>query len=107
MFLLFAFVAGKKAYFDRTEKKSGNFIIDSFVWNSNHLYHMRLKAMFTEAERKPLPDVVFVAFSAVFQFSILPFLCTFLWNWKSKCGSVIFPERSCSVVVAPTATAQV
>lgn len=56
--------------------------------------------MFTEAGKKPLPDVVFVAFSAVFQFSILPFLCAFSWNWKSKCGSVIFPERSCSVVGA-------
>lgn len=56
--------------------------------------------MFTEAERKPLPDVVFVAFSAVFHFSIFPFLCTFSWSWKSKYGSDIFPERSCSVVLA-------
>lgn len=100
MFLLFAFVAGKKAYFDRKKKSCGNFIIDSFVWNLNHLYHMRLKAKFTEAERKPVTDVVFVAFSAVFQFSIFPFLCTCSWNWKSKYGSLIFPEKSCSVVVA-------
>ncbi|KAJ7420260.1 hypothetical protein BTVI_22195 [Pitangus sulphuratus] len=36
----------------------------------------------------------------VFQFSISPFLSKCGWDWKSKDGSVIFVEKSCSVVVA-------